>query len=65
MAAERNHEENLEEKYYHTEEKLRKAEKKLLDFEQLALQEKTELAQYIQKLELENENTKATSDELK
>lgn len=55
----------MEEKYYHTEEKLRKAEKKLLDFEQLALQEKTELAQYIQKLELENENTKATSDELK
>jgi len=30
ITAERDHEENFEEKYYHTEEKLRRTEKKVL-----------------------------------
>lgn len=40
MNAERDHEANFEEKYYYTEEKLRKVEKKLLELEQRSIEEK-------------------------
>lgn len=37
ITAERDHDENYEEKYYHVEERLRKTEKKLVEFEQAYL----------------------------
>ena len=37
MNAERDHEANFEEKYYYTQEKLRKVEKRLVDLEQRSI----------------------------
>jgi hypothetical protein len=65
MAAEKDHEDNLEEKYYLAEEKLRKTENKLIELELTATQEKAELGQTIQKLELENETARNITDEYK
>lgn len=50
VTALKDHEENLEEKYYHTEEKLRKAEKRLFELEQLHQDQITEKEQALQKL---------------
>lgn len=65
VTALKDHEENLEEKYYHTEEKLRKAEKRLFDLEQLHQETTGEKDQVIQKLENENESLKVSNEELK
>lgn len=50
MNEERNHEENIEEKYYLLEEKQRKTDKKLQEFEMAYKTEKQDLIDAIQKL---------------
>lgn len=65
MAAEKDHEDNLQEKYYLIEERLRKTEKKLLEVQHSTAEEKAELVQEIQKLELENETAKNITDQWK
>ena len=62
VTALKDHEENLEEKYYHTEEKLRKTEKRLFELEQTHHDELSEKEQALLKAEAENEALRAANE---